>query len=213
MAGSSRSLQRLHQEHFDSKVGVEPILTNAAWQKCPTLEAWRGPLTEHLLRADAVCRELSEVQIRGSIGSHDVPHDHVKACAQTVSEILGLSIGTVWHADQSRMVLLGNWMTLIEGSLGEIGQDVALMAQLCVDEPRALGTTTTSQSRPHNTTVTQPTQPPVDGGPPGNRSAPDQRTGNPPRCRWEEGGKGTEVGCWPRKFRFSRAQYVSYKIG
>lgn len=96
--------------------------------------AWRRPLADHLKRADAVRVDLSEVQIGGPIGSRDLPKTHENACAQIVADTLGLSLGDVWHNDRSRVIAFGNWMTLIAGTLGKIGQDVALMAQQGVDE-------------------------------------------------------------------------------
>lgn len=98
------------------------------------LEAWRRPLGEHLERADVISTALSAVQIGGPIGNRDAPHAHVKACAQSVADTLGLSLGPVWHADRSRVVIFGNWMMLVAGTLGKIGQDVALMAQQGIDE-------------------------------------------------------------------------------
>ncbi|MBU2980239.1 3-carboxy-cis,cis-muconate cycloisomerase [Lentibacter algarum] len=112
------------------------------------LEAWRRPLAAHIKRADAILAELSEVQIGGPIGSRDLPQAHVKACAQTVADRLGLSLGDVWHTDRSRVVAFGNWMTLVAGTLGKIGQDVALMAQQGVDEI-ALSGSGGSSAMPH----------------------------------------------------------------
>ena len=98
------------------------------------VDAWRRPLEDHLVRADAIYADLSEVQIGGPIGSRDIPFDHVTACAQNVADTLGLTLGVVWHSDRSKIVTFGHWMTLVTGTLGKIGQDLALMAQQGVDE-------------------------------------------------------------------------------
>jgi 3-carboxy-cis,cis-muconate cycloisomerase len=98
------------------------------------LSAWRRPLVDHLVRAQSVRGDLSEVQIGGAIGSRDTPHAHVKLCAEQVAQALHLSLGPVWHADRSRIIAFGHWLTLVSGTLGKIGQDVALMAQQGVDE-------------------------------------------------------------------------------
>lgn len=98
------------------------------------VDAWRRPLKDHLDRAQAVCADLSVVQIGGPIGSRTAPYAHVTACAQSVAETLDLTLGPVWHSDRSRIVAFGHWMTLVAGSLGKIGQDVALMVQQGVDE-------------------------------------------------------------------------------
>ncbi|WP_299024456.1 3-carboxy-cis,cis-muconate cycloisomerase [uncultured Sulfitobacter sp.] len=98
------------------------------------VDAWRRPLVDHLAKADNVRTELAVVQIGGPIGLREAPQPCVEACAGKVAEILGLSLGPVWHADRSRIVALGNWLTLVAGSLGKIGQDVALMVQQGIDD-------------------------------------------------------------------------------
>ena len=98
------------------------------------VDAWRRPLAEHLLKAADVRTQLSVVQIGGPIGSREIPKSHVADCARQVAEMLGLSLGPVWHSDRSRIVTFGHWLTLVAGSLGKIGQDVALMAQQGIDD-------------------------------------------------------------------------------
>ena len=98
------------------------------------VDAWRRPLADHLERAASLRTELAVVQIGGPIGQRETPHAHVADCAGKVAEILGLSLGPVWHADRSRIIALGHWLTLVAGSLGKIGQDVALMVQQGVDD-------------------------------------------------------------------------------
>lgn len=98
------------------------------------IEAWRRPLADHLARAEDVRTALGVVQIGGAIGLRGRPHEHVETCAQFVADTLGLTLGPVWHADRSRIVGFGHWMTLMAGTLGKVGQDVALMAQQGIDE-------------------------------------------------------------------------------
>lgn len=96
--------------------------------------AWRRPLADHLAQAADVRAQLSVVQIGGPIGSRETPQPHVAECAAQVAETLGLALGPVWHSDRSRIVTFGHWLTLVAGSLGKIGQDVALMVQQGIDD-------------------------------------------------------------------------------
>lgn len=98
------------------------------------LEAWRRPLADHLARAGTLREALSVVQVGGPIGARDTPNAYVAECAPLVATALGLSFGPVWHADRSKMIEFGHWLTLVTGTLGKIGQDAALMAQQGVDE-------------------------------------------------------------------------------
>jgi 3-carboxy-cis,cis-muconate cycloisomerase len=54
--------------------------------------------------------------------------------AMHVARALNLQAGPVWHTDRSRFVALGHWLVLLSGTLGKVGQDIALMAQQGVDE-------------------------------------------------------------------------------
>jgi 3-carboxy-cis,cis-muconate cycloisomerase len=98
------------------------------------IEAWKRPLEDHLARADKVRSALQVVQIGGAIGIRENPNKHIEDCAETLAEILGLKLGPVWHTDRSRMVEFGNWMMLVAGTLGKMGQDIALMSQQGVDK-------------------------------------------------------------------------------
>lgn len=98
------------------------------------LDAWRRPLAERLAQLESLRAELAVVQIGGPIGLRDAPYPYLEECAGKAAEILGLSLGPVWHTDRSRFVTLGHWLSLVAGSLGKIGQDVTLMAQQGIDE-------------------------------------------------------------------------------
>lgn len=98
------------------------------------LDAWRRPLADRLAQVASLRAELAVVQIGGPIGLRDAPHPHLVECAGKTADMLGLSLGPVWHADRSRIMALGHWLSLVAGSLGKVGQDVALMAQQGIDE-------------------------------------------------------------------------------
>ena len=53
------------------------------------------------------------------------PGDLVKTMAQA----LGLACAPPWHSARDRLAEFAAWMSLAAGSLGKLGQDVALMAQ------------------------------------------------------------------------------------
>ncbi len=112
------------------------------------LDAWRQPLGDHLARAKTLRADISRVQIAGPIGLRNNPKDHVADCAPMVAETLGLSLGAVWQTDRSHFLDFGHWLVLVTGTLGKIGQDVALMAQQGLDEATLSGGGTSS-AMPH----------------------------------------------------------------
>lgn len=98
------------------------------------LEAWRRALQGQADRAAAVRAEISKAQVGGAIGTRTEPDGKGAEIAALVAADLGLTLAPVWHADRSGPVSFGHWLTLLAGSLGKIGQDIALMAQQGVDE-------------------------------------------------------------------------------
>lgn len=96
--------------------------------------AWRRPLVEHLSRLGPLRVEVGCVQIGGAIGLRDAPDGLGEDVARLVAQDLNLAIGPVWHSARSKPLSMGHFLTLVAGSLGKIGQDVALMAQQRIDE-------------------------------------------------------------------------------
>lgn len=127
----------LHQlEALETRFGVAPLMARTRMQAAlPAtvalrLNSWRRGLQGHSDRLPALRAELAQVQIGGAIGMRDSSAFMV---AQ-VADRLGLRAGPVWHADRAPMVALGHFMVLLSGTMGKIGQDIALMAQQGVDE-------------------------------------------------------------------------------
>lgn len=98
------------------------------------LGAWRRPIEAHLERLGPLRTELGRVQIGGAVGLRDAPAGAADDVTADVADALGLTLGPVWQTDRSAVVGFGHWLSLVAGSLGKIGQDVALMAQQGVDE-------------------------------------------------------------------------------
>lgn len=125
---------------LEQKSGHRPMMARTRMQAAlPAtallrLSAWRNPLEGHLARLDSLRQEVGHVQVGGAIGLRDAPAGHGQEIARRVANQLGLSLGPVWHSDRSGFVAFGHWLTLVAGSLGKIGQDIALMAQQGVDE-------------------------------------------------------------------------------
>lgn len=90
------------------------------------IEDWRTPLVAHLTAIEALKAAFGFVQIGGPVGLRDLP----EGVAKRVAASLGLRLGPVWHSDRSRMLDLGQVLVKLTGTLGKMGQDIALMAQM-----------------------------------------------------------------------------------
>lgn len=98
------------------------------------IEDWRTPLAGHLDQLTELIKEISVVQVGGAVGRRDTPTGYADAIAADVAMSLGLRVSSVWHTDRSLMLDIGHWLTKVSGTLGKIGQDIALMAQQGIDE-------------------------------------------------------------------------------
>jgi 3-carboxy-cis,cis-muconate cycloisomerase len=88
---------------------------------------------------DGVRAQVGLVQLGGPLGLRDYPKGQGDAAAKELARRLGLRVDPVWHSNRTPMLEAGHWMTLVSGSLGKMGQDVALMAQQGVDEVKLRG--------------------------------------------------------------------------
>jgi 3-carboxy-cis,cis-muconate cycloisomerase len=124
-------------DDLDGRFGGRPLTARTRMQAAlPAtvslrLGAWRRALGGHQERLGSLRRDLAHVQVGGAIGLREGSGD---AIATHVAQALGLQSGPVWHSDRSRFVALGHWFGLVSGTLGKIGQDVALMVQQGFDE-------------------------------------------------------------------------------
>jgi len=148
----ARSVRKL--EELDLQFGNAPLMARTRMQAAmPTtvshrLSAWKRALADRRARVDEVRAEIGRIQAGGAIGRRDLPQDQGDAVAADVAKRLGLSPSPVWHTDRSGPVALGHWLVLVSGTVGKIGQDMALMAQQGVDELR-LADAGTSSAMPH----------------------------------------------------------------
>lgn len=135
LTGLVRRLDALILDHGDRPLTARTRMQTALPATVALrVGAWRRPLIEHVSRLGPLRAEVGCVQIGGAIGLRDAPDGLGDEVARLVAQDLDLAIGPVWHSARSKPVSMGHFLTLVAGSLGKIGQDVALMAQQGVDE-------------------------------------------------------------------------------
>lgn len=100
------------------------------------IATWRDPLAGHLAALADLRTHLGAVQVGGPVGTRDA---RMEALAARVAAELKISNTPCWHGDRTRFVDLGHWLTKVSGTLGKMGQDLALMAQQGVDEVKIDG--------------------------------------------------------------------------
>ncbi len=94
------------------------------------IAAWRAPLARHQKRLQELTPRLLVVQFGGPVGTLDKFGDKGPSVAAALASRLDLAVPAIsWHSARDTPTELAGWLSLLTGSLGKIGQDVALMAQ------------------------------------------------------------------------------------
>ena len=90
--------------------------------------AWRAPLDRHAQRLGAFATNGLAVQFGGAAGTLEKLREKAAAVRAVLADELGLADAPQWHSQRDRIGELAGQLAAITGSLGKIGQDIALMA-------------------------------------------------------------------------------------
>lgn len=96
---------------------------------------WRAPLERHLVRLNEIKPRLLVLQFGGAVGTLNKFDGKGDDVAQRLAAALELSYPEqCWHNQRDGLAEFAGWLSLVTGSLGKMGQDLALMAQNSVGE-------------------------------------------------------------------------------
>jgi 3-carboxy-cis,cis-muconate cycloisomerase len=113
------------------------------------IATWRAPLASRADRLKTLRPQVETLQFGGPVGNRASLAPHGDAIARALAKNLNLSNpDRAWHATRENLTDYANWLSMVTGSLGKLGQDLALMAQQGVDEVRFSGGGTSS-AMPH----------------------------------------------------------------
>jgi 3-carboxy-cis,cis-muconate cycloisomerase len=94
------------------------------------IRAWREPLVRHLRRLEAFAADGFPVQFGGAVGTLEKLGDAADRVRHALAVELSLNDAVQWQSQRDRLVEFSGLLALISGSLGKIGQDIALLAQM-----------------------------------------------------------------------------------
>lgn len=104
------------------------------------IASWRLPLERHIERLEAVRRDVLVVTLGGAAGTLEKLGEKGPAVRGRLADALGLrDIDHPRHSERDGQAALANWLSLVTGSLGKMGQDIALMAQNEMGEVKLAG--------------------------------------------------------------------------
>lgn len=99
--------------------------------------SWRDPLVRHQARLVSVRGHVGVLHFGGPVGSLEALGDKADAVVRRLAAALGLvPPHRPRHSERDGMAELASFLSLVTGSLGKMGHDVALLAQSEVGEIR-----------------------------------------------------------------------------
>ena len=128
-----------------AREGLRPLMGRTRMQRAlpivaaDKLRSWREPLERHRTRLGELKPRLLVVEFGGAVGARGGLAGKGDAVAAGLARRLGLADGPCWHVERDAIGEFGAWLGLTAGSLGKIGQDIALMAQNEIGEARLAG--------------------------------------------------------------------------
>lgn len=93
------------------------------------IKTWAEPLERHREALAAIRRQLLVVQLGGPVGNRSSFDGQGDAVARGLAKRLDLGLAEPWHSTRDPIVAFGSLLSLLTGSLGKFGVDVALLAQ------------------------------------------------------------------------------------
>jgi len=124
-------------DELDWRFGDRPLMAHTRMQPAvpiavgDRLAAWRGPLPRHRQRLAELSPRLLVLQFGGAAGTRDRLGDKGEAVARRLAEALDLGLPErSWHTQRDNVAEFAGWLSLVSGSLGKIGIDIGLMAEL-----------------------------------------------------------------------------------
>ncbi|MBU0643901.1 MAG: 3-carboxy-cis,cis-muconate cycloisomerase [Alphaproteobacteria bacterium] len=126
---------------LEDRFGDAPLMGRTRMQAATEITVrdrvltWRLPLADHLKTLDQSRENVEKVQIGGASGDRKALGDQADLVVSEVAKILGLApIDKAWHSMRHGLTGYASFLSLITGSLGKIGQDIALMSQQGIEE-------------------------------------------------------------------------------
>lgn len=95
--------------------------------------SWRAPLERHQQRLAEISGGLLALQFGGAAGTLEKLGDKAAAVRAALAAKLGLTDAPQWHSQRDALAEFASWLSLVTGSLGKFGQDIALMAEVGSD--------------------------------------------------------------------------------
>jgi 3-carboxy-cis,cis-muconate cycloisomerase len=95
---------------------------------------WANPLIRHLERLAQMKPRLLVAQLGGAAGNLSVLGNDGLKISESLAHELDLNSSLPWHTQRDNFIEFTNWLAMLNGSLGKMGQDILLMSQTEINE-------------------------------------------------------------------------------
>ncbi|MBO6538466.1 MAG: 3-carboxy-cis,cis-muconate cycloisomerase [Rhizobiaceae bacterium] len=140
---------------LDTRFGQLEVMAHTRMQAAVPVPAarkiasWRDPLKRCRERLAGIHGDVAILHFGGAAGTLDKLGDKADAVTEALARELGLAaVERARHSERDGVAAFASWLSLVTGSLGKMGQDIALMAQSEVGEIR-LASGGGSSAMPH----------------------------------------------------------------
>jgi 3-carboxy-cis,cis-muconate cycloisomerase len=119
---------------LEARFGAKPLMGRTRMQAAipitvaDRLATWKGPVVAHRAAVQDMLSAGLPLQFGGAAGTLEKLGDKGPAVRARLAAHLHLSDRPQWHSQRAVIVEIGGLFSQITGSLGKIGQDLALMA-------------------------------------------------------------------------------------
>ena len=128
---------------LDMRDGAVPAMAHTRMQAAIGVPAsrkilsWREPLLRHRARLSTVRKEIAVLTFGGAAGTLDKLGAAGEQVTARMAKRLGLGlVPRARHSERDGQAELAGWLSLVTGSLGKMGADIALAAQSEIGEIR-----------------------------------------------------------------------------
>jgi 3-carboxy-cis,cis-muconate cycloisomerase len=130
LADLQTALEALSAQHGDKSLMAHTRMQRALpFTVADKLKTWIEPIVRHRAALAAIRRSLLVIQLGGPIGNRSSFDGRGDEVARFLAQKLDLGLAYPWQSGRDPLVAFASLLSLITGSLGKIGADVALMAQ------------------------------------------------------------------------------------
>ncbi len=120
---------------LDSEFGDHQLMAHSRMQAAISItagdriESWRRPMARHQDRLKRCLEHCFPVQFGGAAGTLEKLGDKGAVVRGAIAQELGLIDEPQWHSQRDKIAEFASLLSLVTGSLGKFGQDIALLAQ------------------------------------------------------------------------------------